>query len=118
MSSAMSSALSPRLHGPQEAVHQVMQALRGVVDPNVGENIVDLGLIEWLRVSDDDAELMLVTTTDSCPMSDLIADVALRAMQRALPDCDLYVRHDADLNWTPERAVPATRRRLRWRLSR
>ncbi|MEY4754105.1 MAG: hypothetical protein RJA44_1780 [Pseudomonadota bacterium] len=104
----------PLLIGPRERIERVLQCLRGVVDPAIGENIVDLGLIESLQVGGGEAELMLLGTNDACPVSDLIADAAFRALQRALPDHDLYVRHDALRDWEPAHACPATRRRLAW----
>lgn len=104
----------PLLIGPRERVERVLQCLRGVVDPMIGENVVDLGLIESLQVDSDAAELMLLGTNDACPVSDLIADAVFRALQRALPDHDLYVRHDVLRDWSPARACPATRRRLAW----
>lgn len=103
-----------RLEGQPRDLQRVLQALRGVVDPILGENIVELGLIEALRVDADSAELLLVSTQDDCPLSDLTADEAFRALQRALPERDLFVRHDADIDWRPERMSPALRSRLAW----
>lgn len=103
-----------RLEGLPPELHRAMQALRSVVDPILGENIVELGLIEALRVDHDSAELLLVSTQDDCPLSDLIADEAFRALQRALPERDLFVRHDAAVDWGPERMTPALRSRLAW----
>lgn len=107
-------ALVPRLHGPPADVARALQALRGVVDPQVGENIVELGLIEALRVDADSAELLLTTPSAYCPLSDFSADAALRALQRALPERDLFVRHDADLLWCPAHMSRAARQRLHW----
>ena len=109
-----SAAYPAKLSGPNAELQRVMQILRGVVDPGVGENVVELGLIESLRVTEDAAELTLVSTNDSCPLSDLIADAVFRAMQRALPERDLFVRHTADIDWAPERMSPAARERLCW----
>lgn len=102
------------LSGPVDALLRTLDALRRVRDPAVGENIVDLGLVESLRLSEGEAELRLVSQGASCPLSDLTADDALRAIQRALPDTDIYVTHDHDVEWTPARASVAARRRLGW----
>lgn len=103
-----------RLEGTARDLHCAMQALRGVIDPGLGENIVELGLIEALRVDANTAELLLVSTQDDCPLSDLTADEAFRALQRALPERDLFVRHDAEVDWRPERMSPTLRSRLAW----
>lgn len=110
-----STRLDPaKLLGTHIDLQRVLQTLRGVVDPGVGENIVELGLIESLRVTDDAAVLTLVSTNADCPLSDLIAEDAFRALQRALPERDLFVRHDADIDWSPNRMTPAARERLCW----
>jgi metal-sulfur cluster biosynthetic enzyme len=106
--------LKTRLEGTPHDLQRAMQALRGVIDPGLGENIVELGLIEALRVDADSAELLLVSTQDDCPLSDLTADGAFRALQRALPERDLFVRHDAEVDWAPERMSPRVRSRLAW----
>lgn len=105
---------SARLEGLPHELQRALQALRGVVDPLLGENIVELGLVEALRVDGDTADLLLVSTQDDCPLSDLTADEAFRALQRALPGRDLFVRHDAAVDWTPERMSPSLRSRLAW----
>lgn len=102
------------LSGPVDALLRTLDELRHVCDPGVGENIVDLGLIESLRVTAGEAELRLVSAGASCPLSDLTADDAFRAIQRALPDTDIYLTHDLDVEWSPARASASTRRRLGW----
>jgi metal-sulfur cluster biosynthetic enzyme len=95
-------------------LQRVIQTLRSVIDPMVDENIVELGLIETLRVTEDAIELTLATTNADCPLSDLVADGIFRALQRTLPERDIYVCHAADINWTPERMSRAARERLCW----
>lgn len=105
------------LSGPVDALLRTLDALRRVQDPAVGENIVDLGLIESLRLSDGEAELRLVSAGASCPLSDLTADDAFRAMQRSLPDTDIYLTHDPDVEWSTARVSRAARLRLGWAMS-
>ena len=50
------------LYGPVDALLRALDELRHECDPEVGENIVDLGLIESLRLADGEAELRLVGT--------------------------------------------------------
>ena len=51
---------------------QIAQALRSVIDPEVGLNIVDLGLIYDLRMEERDITVCLTMTTPACPMSSYI----------------------------------------------
>jgi metal-sulfur cluster biosynthetic enzyme len=103
------------LAGPPDALMRALDALRQVKDPDFGADIVELGLIESLRLSADEARLQLVTTGLDCPLSDFAADLALRAMQGALPDTDIFVCHDPWVEWDPRRASLALRRRFGWR---
>lgn len=102
------------LEGPVEALLRSLDALRAVCDPGLGASIVELGLIESLRLRNGEAELRLVVPGAVCPLSDLTADDAFRAIQGALPDTDIYLSHDHAVEWSPGRASAALRRRLGW----
>jgi metal-sulfur cluster biosynthetic enzyme len=103
-----------RLSGPPEALLRALDALRRVRDAETGADIVELGLVASLELSGDEARLQLVTPGPDCPLGDFHADVALRALQGALPDTDLYVSHDPWTEWDPGRASLALRRRHGW----
>ncbi len=53
---------------------EVRAALRDVIDPEVGIDIVDLGLIKDIRVDGDQAEIDMVLTTQACPLVDYLSD--------------------------------------------
>jgi metal-sulfur cluster biosynthetic enzyme len=105
------------LSGPPEALLRALAALRQVRDAETGADIVELGLVESLELSGGEARLQLVTPGPDCPLGDFNADVALRALQVALPDTDLYVSHDPWVEWDPGRASVALRNRYGWRVS-
>lgn len=93
----------------------VLQALRGVADPEIGENIVDLGLIESLELGAQLASLLLIPTSATCPMADQIMDEAGCAIERLVPaDWRVEVDMDWDIAWSPQRMAPALRARLGW----
>ena len=50
----------------------LMDRLHGVIDPELGVNIVDLGLIYDLRMEERDITVCLTMTTPACPMSSYI----------------------------------------------
>lgn len=103
-----------QLSGPADALLRTLDALRQVQDPALGADIVELGLVESLRLSPGEARLRLVSPGPECPLCDFAADRALRAMQQALPDTDLYVSHDPWVEWQPGRASARLRHRLGW----
>ena len=50
------------------AVTQIREAIRMVIDPELGFNILDLGLIYDVAIDDDGAvKVMMTTTTPGCP---------------------------------------------------
>lgn len=91
-----------------------LQALAAVLDPEIGENIVDLGLVEQLLVEPARVQLRLVLTSPTCPMGGAIAEDAQRVLEQALPGRQVEVDEAVDVAWTPERLSPAARRRLGW----
>lgn len=50
----------------------VLDALHEVIDPELGYNIVDLGLIYSLEVEDGVVEISMTMTTPGCPAQDYI----------------------------------------------
>lgn len=53
---------------------EIRTALRDVIDPEVGIDIVDLGLIKDITVKDDHAEVDMVLTTRACPLVDHLTE--------------------------------------------
>ncbi len=91
-----------------------MQALTQVVDPEICENIVDLGLVERLHVEPARIELVLVLTSPTCPMGDAIVDDAMQALQQAFPGREVEVLETQGVDWSPQRMSAAARQRLGW----
>ena len=59
----------------QTDLEDVEEALKDVIDPELGVNIVDLGLLYGLRYGDDGALLLDMTlTTAACPLQDVIEE--------------------------------------------
>jgi serine O-acetyltransferase len=65
---------------PQEVVceNAIRDALREVIDPEVGIDIVDLGLIKNIRVAGSSVEIDMVLTCKTCPLSDHLTDQVKR----------------------------------------
>ena len=53
---------------------QVRAVLRRVTDPELGVNVVDLGLIYDVEVCDDQVRIALTMTTPACPMHAYLTD--------------------------------------------
>ena len=61
---------------------EVIEALKDVIDPEIGVNIVDLGLIYGLEESEDDGSLLINMTLTSagCPLTDVLEEQTAEAL--------------------------------------
>ena len=65
----------------------VLEALRDVVDPELGINVVDLGLVYGLDVDADRvATIDMTLTSAACPLTDVIEDQARDALDGLVTD--------------------------------
>jgi metal-sulfur cluster biosynthetic enzyme len=55
-----------------DIVEHLADALRAVIDPELGYSIVDIGLVYDLAVEDGCARILLTTTTPGCPATNYI----------------------------------------------
>ena len=63
---------------------QIMEALRGVYDPEIHRSIVDLKMVRELKIQDGKVSFTLALTIPECPLRDQIAQDAQQAV-RSLP---------------------------------
>ncbi len=89
-------------------------ALRGVIDPELGIDVVSLGLVYDVRVRGGSVVVDLTLTTAACPLGPHIAEDA-RARIAALEGVtDVGVRLVWEPAWGPERMSPSAREALGW----
>lgn len=53
---------------------EVLDALTGVIDPEIGVNIVDVGLVYRVEPSEDAVEIDFTLTSPGCPLADVIVE--------------------------------------------
>lgn len=64
-----------------EKYDQVIEAMKNIIDPEIGVNIVDLGLVYGLQESSDGALLVNMTLTSAgCPLTDVIEEQTAEAL--------------------------------------
>lgn len=59
----------------------VREALRVVIDPEIGMNIIELGLIRDVEVHEDRAHITMIMTTPFCPYAPQLLEQARRTAQ-------------------------------------
>jgi ATP-binding protein involved in chromosome partitioning len=93
---------------------QLMEALRGVVDPELGDNIVDLGMVTGVTLAEDGAAVVRVAlTTPACPLRGQIkAEVTGRV--GAVPGVSSVKVEMSEMGGEQKAAVMA---RARWKAS-
>jgi metal-sulfur cluster biosynthetic enzyme len=83
--------------------NEVMEVLRQVEDPELGMDIVDLGLLYDVEVDDAKVKVLYSLTSMGCPAGPLIAqdiDNAVRQVE-GVEDVELELTFDPP--WTPDR---------------
>ncbi|MCE3550015.1 metal-sulfur cluster assembly factor [Pseudonocardia sp. RS11V-5] len=102
--------------GDGPSLDDVEEAMRDVVDPELGINVVDLGLVYGLKVEDNKAIIDMTLTSAACPLTDVIEEQARSALTG--PSNGGLVE-DITINWVwmppwgPEKITEDGREQLR-----
>ncbi|GAB5489879.1 MAG: metal-sulfur cluster assembly factor [Phototrophicaceae bacterium] len=65
----------------QQKIDGTMEALRTVIDPEIGMNVIELGLVRDVQISDDSAHVMMIMTTPFCPYAPQLLEQTRRTAQ-------------------------------------
>lgn len=91
-------------------------ALRNVIDPEVGVNIVDLGLIYETRRRADEVTVIMTMTTPACPMTEMIVSDVKSMLFRFGPTIkDVHVELVWEPPWTSEMISAEAQEQMGWR---
>lgn len=92
---------------------ELVRALRAVVDPELGVDVVSLGLVYDAARDGDQAHVVMTMTSPACPMGELIVDDARTAIAATVPGVR-FVEVDLvfEPRWTPERMTAEARHQL------
>jgi metal-sulfur cluster biosynthetic enzyme len=106
----------PAASDAEPAIEDLDEALRDVVDPELGINVVDLGLVYGIQAEGGVATIDMTLTSAACPLTDVIEDQA-RAALTGGPGGGLV--DDIRINWVwmppwgPEKITEEGREQLR-----
>lgn len=83
-------------------LHLIYDALRQVIDPELGYNIFDLGLIYDVDIEDGGAvRVLMTTTTPGCPATSYLKGGADQAVSSVPGVESVYVELTHDPRWSP-----------------
>ena len=98
--------------GATVSVDDVTEAMKDVVDPELGINVVDLGLVYGVHIDEkSDVVLDMTLTSAACPLTDLIQEQTNMALEGMV--------NDVAINWVwmppwgPDKITPDGREQLR-----
>ena len=94
------------------ATEKVFGALREVIDPELGINIVDLGLVADVEEEGRSVRVWLGMTSPACPAGPLMQRNAREALLRQPEFEDVEVLPALDFHWSPTRMSNAAREQL------
>lgn len=109
---AAENAFAPRAEPGSFDVADVEECLRDVIDPELGINVVDLGLLYGVEIgSSNEITLDMTLTSAACPLTDVIEEQARQVLDH-LSD-DVRVQWVWLPPWGPDKITPEGREQLR-----
>jgi metal-sulfur cluster biosynthetic enzyme len=97
----------------QVTKEQIFSELRKCMDPEVPVNVVDLGLIYGVNVSDkNDVDIKMTMTTRGCPMHDTLVSDVKKYLNKINGVGSINIEIVWDPPWSIEKMNPAVREKL------
>lgn len=80
-----------------------LTGLHHVIDPEIGLNIVDLGLVYEIQFNEEQnlITVIMTLTTQFCPMGESIVAATTQAMQESFLDYEIKVELIFEPAWSP-----------------
>lgn len=72
-------------------IEQVTEALKGVMDPEIGRSIVELGMVREVEVDGHDVTVTIALTVPNCPLQNTIAQNAAEAVEALEEGLDVQI---------------------------
>ena len=96
--------------------NEVLEALRHVVDPEIGINVVDLGLVYEANARDGHVHVVMTMTTPACPLGESLAEDARTAIREHVSTVkSVAVDLVWEPPWQPSMMSDAARAQLGWK---
>ncbi len=80
---------------------KVFELLKEVLDPEIGLDIISLGLVYDVEINEDSLNVIMTLTTPGCPMHSSITGWVENLLAKAVPDKKINVNLVWEPQWTP-----------------
>lgn len=94
---------------------RIYTALQSVIDPEIGENLIDLGLVYGINIHDHIATVTFTMTSYACPLSEMVIESIEDVVNNALGagmELDLHLVWEPA--WDPAMMCEQAKQRLGW----
>ncbi len=93
---------------------EILEVLKGVNDPEIGVNIVDLGLVYDVLIDEKTIEVKMTLTTPGCPLHATITQWAENVIYHLAPEMEVKITLVWEPAWSPDRMSDEARQQLRY----
>ncbi len=98
---------------------QIWQVLHQVIDPELGINIVDLGLVYDVQVDDGNVRVAMTMTTPACPLHTYLTSSAEALIWQNVPEVHgVEIRLVWSPPWNPQMMTDTAKRQLGWEVAK
>jgi metal-sulfur cluster biosynthetic enzyme len=87
----------------------VLKTLKGVYDPEIPVNLVDLGLIYDVKIEESVVSIKMTLTATGCPMHELISNNVKDALEALESVSEVQIEIVWEPRWNPEMISPEGR---------
>lgn len=91
---------------------QIIEALKGCEDPEIGINIVDLGLVYKVEIHEERVRVKMTLTTIGCPIAPMIRTDVQEKVGKLEGVKAVEVEFVFDPPWSPDKMAPEARAML------
>ena len=94
---------------------QIRETLKEILDPEVGVNIVDLGLVYQIELRPEEVYIQITMTSPTCPLHTVITNNMDKVLRKAFPDLgEMTIELVWDPPWSPDLMSEAAKQQLGW----
>jgi len=92
--------------------NEVLEILKGVIDPEIGLDIVSLGLVYKIEIGENSIDVTMTLTTPGCPMHGTITEWVNNILLQTNPDKNINVNLVWEPRWNPKLMTDEAKRNL------